>query len=327
MPATTLGQLQSALASAGATNSGNYIEPGASFVNAMNEIGPRVYNMGMWRDLVTEQVYLGEDGYISLDRDTDAVLFAAINNIPQRVFAAFHDVSTLGVTTNLPGMCGLIDMNYHTAKRELTSIQDVTDWEDVTPISTLHLTEEDGTLLTLINLDGGDIIVRGRTLEGLKVNGTLVGATTQTVTFATPIVFFDEIRGVDLPFTVHVRTDVADELTNIAEILRGSDTVRYRRFKVSGARDETYVHVLVKRGWLTVKESSDTVWLGNISAWKHALLGKLAEDNADVERANYHWQVSRQMLDDEKDTSRGAAMPKLDLDLVSGSGYAIHNLY
>lgn len=327
MPATTLGQLQSALASAGATNSGNYIEPGASFVNSMNEIGPRVYNLGMWRDLVTEQVYTGADGYISLDRDTDAVIFANINNIPQRVFAAFHDMSTFGVTTNLPAQCGLIDMNYHTAKRDLTSIQDVTDFEDVTPISTLHLTEENGTALTLVNLGDGDIIVRGRTLEGVKVNGTLVGATTQTITFATPVVFFDEIRGVDLPFTVHVRTDVADELTNIAEILRGSDLVRYRRFKVSAAQESTYVHVLVKRGWQEAAEPTDIVWLGNIAAWKHALLGKLAEDNADVERANYHWQVCRQMLEDERSTTRGAAIPKLDLDLVSGSGYAIHSQY
>ncbi len=327
MPATTLGQLQSALASAGATNSGNYIEPGASFVNSMNEIGPRVYSLGMWRDLVTEQVYEGMDGYISLDRDIESVMFAAINNIPQRVFAAFHDVSTFGVTTSLPIQCGLIDMNYHTSKRDLTSIQDVDTFEEVTPISTLHLTEEDGTALTLANLDGGDIIVRGRTLEGLKVNGTLVGATTQTITFATPVVFFDEIRGVDLPFIVHVRTDVADVDTNIAEIQRGSDLVRYRRFKVSGNTDSTYVHILVKRSWMTVAETSDIVWLGNISAWKHALLGKLAEDNADIERANYHWQVARQMLEDEKDASRGAAIPKLDLDLVSGSGYAIHSLY
>jgi hypothetical protein len=48
-----------------------------------------------------------------------------------------------------------------------------------------------------------------------------------------------------------------------------------------------------------------------VTAWKHALLGKLAEDNADVERASYHWGACRQLLDDEIGSARGAAQPKL----------------
>jgi len=327
MPATTLGQLQLALATAGTSNSGNYIEPGADFVNAMNEVGPRVYALGMWRDLVTEQVYLGADGYISLDRDTESVLFANINDRPQKVFASFHDMSTLGNVNYLPDMCGLIDMNYAACKRELTSIQNVDTFDEVTAITTLYLAKDDNTPLTSEDLGDGDIVIRATTETGLRLTGTVTGATNLTVVFSEPVMFFDEIRGVDLTLPVQVRTDVDDSDTTIAEILKGSDLVRYRRFRVGGARDTTYVHVLVKRSWLNASDSADIVYLGNLSAWKHALLGKLAEDNADVERANYHWSVCKQMLQDEKDASRGAAIPRLDLDLVNSSGYAIHSNY
>lgn len=327
MPATTLGQLQTALATAGTSNSGNYIEPGASFTGAMNEIGPRVYALGMWRDLVTEQVYLGADGYISLDRDAEAVLFANINDRPQKVFSSFHDMSTLGNVTALPDGLGLVDMNYAACKRELTSIQNVESFDEVTAIDTLYLVKADGDPLLAADLGAGDIIVRATTEAGLKITGTLTGATEKTIVFSEPVMFFDEIRGASLTLPVQVRTDVNDSDTNIAEILVGSDLVRYRRFRVAGARDSTYVHVLVKRAWLPLSASTDIVWLGNLSAWKHALLGKLAEDNADIDRANYHWAVCKQMLEDEKDASRGAAIPKLDLDLVNSSGYPIHGLY
>jgi hypothetical protein len=327
MPATTLGQLQAALATSGTSNSGNYIEPGANFVNAMNEIGPRVYALGYWKDLVAEQVYLGADGYISLDRDAEAVLFANINDRPQKVFSSFHDMSALGNTPFLPDRYGLVDMNYAAIKRELTSIQGVDSFDDATAISTLHLVKEDNSPVSDTDITGGSIVIRATTEFGIPITGVTQGTTELTVTFSQPVMFFDEVRGVNLPLKVLVRTDPDDSETTIAEVLRGSDLVRYRRFRVGGARDATYVHVLIKRAWLSVSATSDIVWLGNISAWKHALLGKLAEDNADVERANYHWAVCKQMLEDEKDASRGAAIPKLDLDLVNGSGYAIHNLY
>ena len=327
MPATTYGQLQTLLATAGVSNSGNYLEPGANFANAMNEVGPRVYAMGYWKDLIEERVYDGSDGYIALDRDVDSVMLANINDLPQRVFSAFHDLSALGNTTFLPDRYGLVDQNYQPTRRDLISIQEVDTQDEVTPISVLHITTEAGAAVSDTALDGGTITVIGRTAAGVAVTGTLTGTTEMTITFATAVDFFDSIVGHDLPSTMQLRTAADDAGTVIAEVFRGYDVVRYRRFRVGGARDSTFVHVLVKLQWVTAASNTDIVRLGNISAWKHALLGKLAEDNADVERATYHWAACRQLLEDEVSSARGAAIPKISIDLSGGTAYTVHNNY
>jgi hypothetical protein len=326
MPATTLGQLQAYLATAGSSNSGNYIEPGSAFIGAMNEIGPRVYAMGYWKDLLTEQVYEGADGYISLDRNTDAVLGAVVNDLPQRVYSSFHDKAMLGNVAFLPDRYGLVDMNYHTLKRDIADLQDV-DTEDVTAISTLYLFTTANVAVSNVTIDDGSITVKGRTADGVPVTGVIAGTTTLTIAFPTPVVFIDEIVGSDLPFEIKLLLDNADFESVAAEVLRGYDVVRYRRFRVGGARESTYVHVAVKLAWTTVAASTDVVYLGNLSAWKHALLGKMAEDNADIERAEYHWNVCRKLLDDEVAAARGAAIPKISIDFNSNAGYPIHNHY
>lgn len=327
MPSTTLGQLQTLLANPGASNSGNYIEPGANFINAMNEVGPRIYVMGYWKDLMEEQVYEGVDGYISLDRNVDAVLMANINNLPQRVFSAFHDLSALGKTTFLPDRYGLVDQGYHTMKRDFLAIQDVETNEDVTAVTTLYLVTTAGTTVSSTTIANGSITAVGRTAAGVPVTATIAGTTTLTLVFSTAINFIDEIVGTNLPFTIALRTTAGTANTTVAEVLRGYDVVRYRRFRVGGARDGTFVHVFVKLGWQTLAAMTDVVRLGNIAAWKHGLLGKLAEDNADVERASYHWGACRQLLEDEVGSARGGAIPKINIDLSGGSAYPVHNNY
>jgi hypothetical protein len=218
-------------------------------------------------------------------------------------------------------------MNYVVAKRDLPSIQNVDSYEDVTAITTLHLIAESGAVVSSTDLDGGTITAKGRTADGVPVVGTLTGTTSMTIVFPTAVMFFDEFVGNDLPFLIQLRTDPNDVDTTVAEVLRGYDVVRYRRFRVGGSRDTTFVHVLCKLQWMTVSASTDIVRLGNISAWKHALLGKLAEDNADVERASYHWGVCRQLLEDEIGSARGAAIPKINIDLAGGAAYPVHNNY
>jgi hypothetical protein len=70
------------------------------------------------------------------------------------------------------------------------------------------------------------------------------------------------------------------------------------------------VKLLLKRAWEPVLTQDDVIYLGNLNAIKHGLLGMLAEDNADLERAQYHWTICRQLLDEELDAARGAAKPK-----------------
>lgn len=329
MPATTVASLQAALATAQASNTSTFfIEPGSSFISAMNEVGPRVYSMGMWRDLMVEQTYDGSDGYISLDRDTESLLDGNVNDFPSRVRSQFHDKAFWNASdTRLPESFGLVDMGYHPCRRELQSIEDVDALEDVTPVTTLRITDTDGVAVTESELSTTFLRVVGLTADQAHVTGTVGGGATATLTFSTGIVKIVAISAANTPRMLELRTDAADPETNVATILAPSDVVRYRRFRVANPLDGTYVHILAKRGWNNVTVSTDVVYLGNLSAWKHALLAKIAEDHADIERARYHWAECRRSVEDEREAQRGAAKPVLRIDLSSGAAPGIHNLY
>lgn len=326
MPAVTLGQLQTALGTQ-AQNSTYFIEPGASFTSYVNELGPRIYSMGPWRDLLTERTHLGADGYISLDRDVEAVWAANVNDSNQRVRSMFHDMRFLGNSQFLPERYGLVDMGEYTAKRDFASIQNITDLTELLPVTTLYLRNANDTAVTSASIAGVTITVVGRTADGVPVTGSLdLGDTNAFITFATGISEITSIIGTGLTFPIDLRTAPTDADTTVAELRIGTDVVRYRRFRVGGAFDSTYVHLLVKRGWVPVNASTNLIYLGNTAAWKHALLGKVAEDNADIERGEYHWTKVQKILDDELASYRGAAKPVMVIDLYGGAAAGIHNL-
>lgn len=327
MPAVTLSQLQSALGTS-AQNSTFFIEPGASFTSYINEIGPRIYAMGPWRDLLTERTYLGADGYISLDRDIDAVWKANVNDKHQRVRSMFHDMSYFGSRNNfVPEEYGLVDLGEFPVRKEFVTIQGES-LADLTPVTTLHLVDALGVAVPSADVSGLRITAVGTSATGSPITGSLnVGGTDAVVTFATGVVRMESIVSTNMAIPVDLRTDVADAETCIASIRAGTDVVRYRRFLVGGARADTYVHLLIKRGWVPVSSPSDLISLGNLSAWKHALLGKVAEDNADVERAEYHWKKTQDILDTDLASYRGGAKPVMQLDLYGGAAAGITNLY
>jgi hypothetical protein len=63
-----------------------------------------------------------------------------------------------------------------------------------------------------------------------------------------------------------------------------------------------------------VEYDEDLIYVGNINALKHGLLGRIAEDNADLERSEFHWNKCMQLLEEEASSTRGAAIPRLNID-------------
>ena len=113
-------------------------------------------------------------------------------------------------------------------------------------------------------------------------------------------------------------SDPTEQYT-LAEMI-GDGVVRYRRFRFQNSSAATKdVKLLLKRSWQPLVTENDIIHLGNLNAIKHGLLGMLAEDNADLERAQYHWTICQQLLDQELDAARGAANPKLMLN-PAGAG-------
>ena len=121
--------------------------------------------------------------------------------------------------------------------------------------------------------------------------------------------------------------DATDTL-ELATVQEANKVNSYRRYRIGNDPSDTIkktMRVLVKRKFKPLINSYDVVRPSNLNALKHALLGSVAEENADLERANYHWNVCRQLLDEELDAYRGEAKPVLRFD-PSGSGTRVPNI-
>ena len=84
--------------------------------------------------------------------------------------------------------------------------------------------------------------------------------------------------------------------------------------------------MLLKRRWVNVDSGSDLAHVPSNAILKHALLGKLSEDNADAQRAMYHWGVVKELLETDTDSYRGAAKPTLQI-APNGVGGGISGMY
>ena len=84
--------------------------------------------------------------------------------------------------------------------------------------------------------------------------------------------------------------------------------------------------MLLKRKWVDVDSTSDLVHMPSNAILKHALLGKLAEDNSDIERAQFHWGLVAQLLETDTDSYRGAARPNLKI-APNGVGSGMMGMY
>ncbi len=108
---------------------------------------------------------------------------------------------------------------------------------------------------------------------------------------------------------------------------RGNEVARYRRFRLSNPSEaDRTAFVLLKRRFETLFNDDDIVYLSNVNAIKHGILATVAEDNADIQRADYHWNVCNALLDQEKSAYRGMAKPEMNIDPFGGSASRVVNV-
>lgn len=320
----TVSQLESVL--------GQYVEPGGTFRAALEQVLPRIYNLGLWRDLVFDTSLSAALGYVSVPAGAESVLACTVDNNPRAVRNMWADVRIVGRQADLSPYFGIVDDGYRPAMVDVADLTDTdateidgstataiyavpagldrTDWDSAV--------DENGFIkVTIDNFDTG----RPQTVELILDEGT--GSWT-----ATPAVGFTEIREIqfqDLPIEIDILIGETS-ITPVATLPAGSGVARYRRFRVSDTRDDSVVHLLLKRSAPDDLTDDTVIYLSNVNALKHALLGRIAEENADVQRAEYHWQVCEKILDAELDANRGAARPMLQVD-IWGGGNKPYNLY
>lgn len=311
MAAMTLNQLRPLL--------GSYIEPNGDFKSSLNQVLDRLHRSGTYRDLTIQYSLPVQSGHVVLPEEADSVLHTMVDGHPSPVRSLWHDYRSVGLNHNGADLLwGLIDAGYWPTK---LLIDDATD--------TLHLVPaaESAATTAFSTSSGGTVSISAT--DGDKVytssTGVAVGDAVP-LTFSEDITTIREIKFDGLTDIYDIRLDADDPETTIATIGPDSGVTRYRWFRLNRATDNvTTVHVLCKRAFKPLWDDEDVVYLTNIGALKHGLLGRLAEDNADLERADYHWQRAQLLLEEEMASSRGAAIPRLNVDPYGTSNR--NNLY
>lgn len=313
MPAYTVNQL--------ATMLDKYVEPDGDFKSSLNQVLSRIYNMGTYRDLTVQYSLPVIDGCVTLPDDADSVLHTMVDGFPVPVRSLWHDFKSVGIgnlSNNATTQWGLIDAGYSPTRKLLAE-----------PVTELFLVSASGSSVPHVFslTDGSTVTVQGSDGDQFYT-GELVGSPNRII-FDTPItsipnIYFDGLIG-----AFDLRLVANDSDSTIATVGPDSGVTRYRRFRINGSTDgSTVVHVLCKRAFQPLRDGNDIIHVGNIGAIKQGLLGRLMEDNADIERAQYHWSQSMLLMEEEANSSRGAAIPRLNIDPYGvGAQSRLYQLY
>jgi len=303
----------------------DYKSAGGSFIKELNLVMPRLFSMGMWRDLVYETTISTTDGNFTLPEDAESVISVLIDNDPAKARSMFHDYRLTGRNNDGTTLAtyGIVDDGFVPTINELESSKTYSVCaKPISPKTTLP--DNMGATITVTGLDNSSTpVVKSETL-------TMTGQT--VITSSTTFTTISEIRNGDsvLPDPVKIlaknTTDATDTL-DLADVQQSNHINRFRRYRVGNDLDGTKItlRVLVKRRFNKLLNYTDPVYPSNLNAIKNALLGNIAEDNADLERASYHWGLCQQLLESELDAYRGAAKPTINFD-PSGSGSRVPNL-
>ena len=324
MPAKTTNQLFS--------THGQYLDASESgesdFRSALNEVMPRIYKMGYWREMMVEHTQDASAGYISLPQDTDSIVAAMLDNNPRAPQSLWHDYKLFGTNDqDKTHLNAFIDDGYAPTYRDLVSGSQY-KIQYHTLKAPFNVNPATGDLTIKYRAygdatDGANALIAGATkLEGDSFNGetkTFSGGAQSSATdvFSTTITDVTEI------LEISWASLEADHPVQVQALYQGTAG---ESPSTDSTKDLILAHMLLKRRWVDVDSTSDLAYIPSNSILKHALLGKLAEDNADVERATYHWGVVKELLETDTDSYRGAAKPTLQV-APNGVGGGISGMY
>ena len=347
MPAKTTNQLFS--------THGQFLDASEStesdFRSALNEVMPRIYKMGYWREMLVEHTQDASDGYVSLPQDTDSILAALLDNNPRTPRSLWHDYKLFGTNDqDKTNLSAFIDDGYAPTYRDLVSGSKYKIQKHTLKGPGYATAPATGTVTVKYRryndaTAGSGALIAGQTL--LEGDSYSEAATTFTggAGTATDLIIYGDITEVisitwdnmeaDHPIQISAKYngtasggDVVDATKDLmlGQINTNNGALRYRRFRIGGTSSDSSAHMLLKRRWVDVDSTSDLVHIPASSILKHALLGKLSEDNADLQRSVYHWGVVKELLEADMDSYRGAAKPNLQI-APGGVGGGISGMY
>ena len=316
----------------------------AQFRKEHNLALPRLYNMGMWRDLLFEHVVTTTASTFTIPDNAESIISALVDpdgsstdySYPNPVYSQHHDYRISGrndrAGDHTLSAFGIVDDGYSATVEE--PVADKTYSLRLAPINPatalpasglIYVTFSDGTNTSKLGTDESSADGGKFTCDG--------SAALNTVSVTSDITSISEIRVWTIELSapdqlLWVEKDSSPEVTLVAATnLREKNQVsRYRRYRIDNRNEKTMsLRLLLKRKFRKLVDSTDVVYISSVNAIKHAMLGNMGEDNADLERANYHWTVCQTLLEEQLDAHRGAAKPMITFD-PSGVGAYTSNM-
>jgi hypothetical protein len=314
------------------------VEGTPQFRKELNLALPRLYNMGMWRDLLFEHVVTTSSTTFTIPDSAESIISAVLDpdssttdySYPQSVKAQFYDYRLFGRDDDGDVMqaVGIVDDGYTPTVEEPVDgktyslkLQPISPATTIPASGKVHVTFSDGTGISSPTAD------HTVSMGGQFTCGGQASLTTST----TSITSISEIRVGTEDLSAPVKLTWEEEGSSVSlvaatDLQQANQVTRYRRYRLSNNDSDTMsLRLLLKRKFKQLLNSTDVVFISSLGAIKHALLGTTAEDNADLERANYHWGICRAILDEQLDAHRGAAKPVVKFD-PSGVGAYTSNM-
>ena len=292
------------------------------FRKELNLALPRLYNLGMWRDLLYEHVVTTTGSTFTIPDSAESIINAIVDydsssvdySTPQPIRAQFHDYRLSGRDDDGDTLAiyGIVDDGYSATVEEPVAgktyslkLQPISPATTIPASGKVHVTFSDGTGISSPTAD-----------HTVSMGGQFTcGGQASLTTTTTSITSISEIRvgTTELSAPVKITWEEEGSSTSLVaanDLQQANQVTRYRRYRLSNENNKTVqIRLLLKRKFNQLLASTDTVYLSSLNAIKHALLGSTAETSADLERANYHWAVCQQVLDAQLDAHRGAAKP------------------
>lgn len=323
-----------------------------AFRQALNEVMPRIYKMGYWREMLVEHTQDASAGYVSLPQDTDSIVAAMVDNNPIPTRSLWHDYKLFGTNDDdKTYLSSFIDDGYAPSYRDLVAgsqyritLATLKSPFNASPTSgtlTFKYRQYSDATVGAAALVGGETVLEGESYTELNYDlgqGALPAAydVSGDIDITKILSISWANTTIDHPFRLRAKyqgvagasSATADSTKDLllADINTSHGVARYRRFRVGNTSSDSTAHMLLKRRWVDVDSNSDLVHVPANSILKHALLGKLSEDNADAQRAMYHWGVVKELLEADTDSYRGASKPTLHI-APDGVGAGMAGMY
>ena len=318
----------------------------AQFRKELNLALPRLYSMGMWRDLLFEEVVTTTASTFTIPDNAESIISALVDpdgggsnySYPNPVYSQHHDYRIAGrndkAGKHTLSAFGIVDDGYSATVEE--PVDGKTYSLRLAPINpatalpssgVIYVTFSDGTNTSKIATDESSADGGKFTCDSSAALNTV--SVTSDITSISEIRVDDNTTDLTAPVQLlWVETLSSPEVTLVAanNLREKNQVTRYRRYRIDNRNEKTMsLRLLLKRKFRKLIDSTDVVYLSSLHAIKHALLGTTAEDNADLERANYHWSVCNTVLEEQLDAHRGAAKPMISFD-PSGVGAYTSNM-